>query len=124
MGSNSRPSTPSPLSLSTITAGGESSILSQKLNKVIIERNNAHQHWKPVSSSEEDVQNGKNDSWQEDQEVSDINGSRRSTYSKEPEKADLSRKDTIHRLQFLKIQPAEQNVQVLENIFSLIKHNF
>lgn len=91
LSSSSRPQTPSPLNLSNLPGEQmKGDLLSQKLGKVFAERQNVlQQNWKPIMNSEEEikdiVQNCKSDSWQEDQEVSDIVGSRRSTYSKEKE---------------------------------------
>lgn len=82
LGVNSRPSTPNSVISSNFTFGGgdnsliTSSILSQKLEKVESDRFNFQSpKSKNISNiteklSETDVsQNGKNDSWQEDQEV-------------------------------------------------------
>lgn len=87
---NSRPSTPNSVisSLNFMSGDGAvrtSSILSSKLEKIQADRMNAFQFSqrpKDVSNdtdnlSEADIsQNGKNDSWQEDQEVSHIVSSR------------------------------------------------
>lgn len=81
----SRPSTPTPSNPPVSMISGTRSMdiamnmhgpLSHRLNKVIVERQNAH-HQKSSTNNEEDgrlleidmSQNGKNDSWQEDQEV-------------------------------------------------------
>ncbi|XP_043481993.1 hamartin [Leptopilina heterotoma] len=85
LGVNSRPSTPNSVISSNFTFGGgdnssiTSSILSQKLEKVESDRFNFQSpKSKNVSNikeklSEADVsQNGKNDSWQEDQEILEI----------------------------------------------------
>lgn len=82
MGGSSRPLTPTPLNLTSVLGSGDNSyILSQKLGKVMADRQNAAAFQQPISSrpiSNEDLKsidtenlpNGKNDSWKEDQEVS------------------------------------------------------
>lgn len=90
IGTTSRPSTPTPMntSISTISGSGAKSgditmntqgFFSKKLNKIIADRQSVvlQQSQKPLINSEEErrlvevdiSQNGKNDSWQEDQEV-------------------------------------------------------
>lgn len=86
IGTSSRPSTPTPTNSSAISGSVARSsdtvnthgTLSYRLNKIITERQSVlRQSQKSLTSSEEDgrllemdiSQNGKNDSWQEDQEV-------------------------------------------------------
>lgn len=82
---SSRPSTPTPLNFSMSGSTARSGdivmnahgFLSQKLNKIMSDRQSVRQFQKPLANNEEDAklsemdisQNGKNDSWQEDQEV-------------------------------------------------------
>ncbi|XP_032671289.1 hamartin isoform X2 [Odontomachus brunneus] len=90
-GTSSRPSTPTPINSSVSISGsaarsGDIAInapgfLSHKLNKIMADRQSAlRQSQKILANNEEDArllemdisQNGKNDSWQEDQEVLEI----------------------------------------------------
>lgn len=82
---SSRPSTPTPINSLSINAmrsmdiaGNTHGFLSQRLSKIMVDRQNVlQQPQKLMSNSEENgrllemaiSQNGKNDSWQEDQEV-------------------------------------------------------
>lgn len=82
-GTSSRPSTPTPVSLysgsgakNTDTATSTHGFLSHKLNKIMMDRQSVLQPQKVTSNEENERlleiamrQNGKNDSWQEDQEV-------------------------------------------------------
>lgn len=83
-GTSSRPSTPTPVNSSSVSgvksADGTANthgFLSNRLSKIMIDRQNALQSQKSLNNTEENErllemaisQNGKNDSWQEDQEV-------------------------------------------------------
>ena len=79
-GTSSRPSTPTSVNSgikSADIAVNTHGFLSNRLNKIMVDRQNVFQSQKSLSSSEENgrllemaiSQNGKNDSWQEDQEV-------------------------------------------------------
>lgn len=83
IGSSSRPSTPIPLNppaiAGSIIGSGDATahgFLSHKLSRIIADRQNVNQQKSSVGADEdgrllevEANQNGKNDSWQEDQEV-------------------------------------------------------
>ncbi|XP_011861263.1 PREDICTED: hamartin isoform X2 [Vollenhovia emeryi] len=86
-GTSSRPSTPTPMNSSSVSGvkgtdvASAHGFLSNRLNKIMTERQNVLQLQKSVISSGEEngrllemaiSQNGKNDSWQEDQEVLEI----------------------------------------------------
>ncbi|XP_011686889.1 PREDICTED: hamartin [Wasmannia auropunctata] len=83
-GTSSRPSTPTPVNSSgvksTDIAANTHGFLSNRLSKIMTDRQNVLQSQKSLSNSEENgrllemaiSQNGKNDSWQEDQEVLEI----------------------------------------------------
>lgn len=85
---SSRPSTPTPINSSALISGSAArsgdiatnthGFLSQRLNKIMVDRQSVlRQSQKSFTNNEEDArflemdisQNGKNDSWQEDQEV-------------------------------------------------------
>lgn len=83
-GTSSRPSTPTPINSSSVSvvkstdvAANTHGFLSNRLSKIMTDRQNVLQSQKSLSNSEENgrllemaiSQNGKNDSWQEDQEV-------------------------------------------------------
>ncbi|XP_077271956.1 tuberous sclerosis 1 protein hamartin isoform X1 [Temnothorax americanus] len=86
-GTSSRPSTPTPVNPSSVSgvksadvAANTHGFLSNRLSKIMTDRQNVLQSQKSLSNSEENgrllemavSQNGKNDSWQEDQEVLEI----------------------------------------------------
>ncbi|XP_039310826.1 hamartin isoform X2 [Solenopsis invicta] len=85
-GTSSRPSTPTLINSSSVSVKGADiasnthGFLSNRLGKIMTDRQNVLQSQKSVNSSEENgrllemaiSQNGKNDSWQEDQEVLEI----------------------------------------------------
>ncbi|XP_018392520.1 PREDICTED: hamartin [Cyphomyrmex costatus] len=81
-GTSSRPSTPTSVNSgkSADTAANTHGFLSNRLSKIMTDRQNVFQSQKSLSNSEENgrllemalSQNGKNDSWQEDQEVLEI----------------------------------------------------
>lgn len=83
-GTSSRPSTPTPINSSSVSGVKSTDVtanthgfLSNRLSKIMTDRQNVLQSQKSLSNSEENgrllemaiSQNGKNDSWQEDQEV-------------------------------------------------------
>lgn len=80
----SRPSTPTPINSSSVSgvkgadiAANTHGFLSNRLSKIMTDRQNVLQSQKSLNSNEENgrflemtiSQNGKNESWQEDQEV-------------------------------------------------------
>ncbi|KYQ52069.1 Hamartin [Trachymyrmex zeteki] len=82
-GTSSRPSTPTSVNSgikSADIAGNTHGFLSNRLSKIMVDRQHVFQSQKSLSNSEENgrllemaiSQNGKNDSWQEDQEVLEI----------------------------------------------------
>ncbi|XP_012528539.1 hamartin [Monomorium pharaonis] len=86
-GTSSRPSTPTPINSSSVsgikgvdTAANTHGFLSNRLSKIMADRQNVLQSQKSSNNNEENgrllemaiSQNGKNDSWQEDQEVLEI----------------------------------------------------
>lgn len=83
-GTSSRPSTPTPINSSSVSgvksidvAANTHGFLSNRLSKIMSDRQNVLQSQRSLCNSEENgrllemaiSQNGKNDSWQEDQEV-------------------------------------------------------
>lgn len=86
-GTSSRPSTPTPINSSSVSgvkstdvAANTHGFLSNRLSKIMTDRQNVLQSQKSLCNSEENGRllemaislNGKNDSWQEDQEVLEI----------------------------------------------------
>lgn len=82
-GTSSRPSTPTPINSSSVSGIKSTDVtanthgfLSNRLSKIMTDRQNVLQSQKSLSNEENGrllemaiSQNGKNDSWQEDQEV-------------------------------------------------------
>nr|XP_033340939.1 hamartin [Megalopta genalis] len=80
VGLNSRPSTPTSSTIGTGDGNNAQGFISHKISKIIADRQAVKEQQKSSANLEEDArlaeidtnQNGKNDSWQEDQEVLEI----------------------------------------------------
>ncbi|KZC04801.1 PREDICTED: hamartin [Dufourea novaeangliae] len=80
VGLSSRPSTPTGSMIGSGDSSNAHGYISHKISKIITDRQNVKEQQKPSANAEEDGrfgetdtnQNGKNDSWQEDQEVLEI----------------------------------------------------